>query len=307
MLEAPANYDPTLDRPDWLRILPFVGFHVLAVILAFVVRPTFGDILLCVAMYCLRMFGVAGALHRYFSHRTYSTSRAFQFVLAFWGETPMQKGALWWAANHRHHHRYSDQPEDVHSPLQRGFWWSHVGWILCPRFDATDYEAIPDLAKYPELVFLNKYHLLPPLLFGAALFAVGGLHALVWGFVVSTVLLWHGTFTINSLCHVYGRRRFPTTDTSRNSLSLALLTLGEGWHNNHHYYPGSMSQGFYWWQIDITSYAVRALSWLGLVWDIRVAPERVLALGRKGLEGQAAAEQLAEVIMGAARAQQPTA
>jgi len=210
----------------------------------------------------------------------------------------MQKGALWWAANHRHHHRFSDQPEDVHSPLQRGFWWSHVGWILCKRFDATDYAAIPDLAKYPELRFLNKYHLLPPLLFGAVLFALGGLHAFVWGFVVSTVLLWHGTFTINSLCHVFGRRRFPTTDTSRNSLSLALLTLGEGWHNNHHYYPGSMSQGFYWWQIDIAAYVVRALSFVGLVWDVRSAPERVLELGRTGLTAKAASEQLAEVVMG---------
>jgi stearoyl-CoA desaturase (delta-9 desaturase) len=298
MLEAPANFDPKLDRPDWLRVMPFIAFHALAIALAILVRPTFGDILLCIGMYYARMFGVAGVLHRYFSHRTYSTSRAFQFILAFWGETPMQKGALWWAANHRHHHRFSDQPEDVHSPLQRGFWWSHVGWILCKRFDATDYAAIPDLAKYPELRFLNKYHLLPPLLFGAVLFALGGLHAFVWGFVVSTVLLWHGTFTINSLCHVFGRRRFPTTDTSRNSLSLALLTLGEGWHNNHHYYPGSMSQGFYWWQIDIAAYVVRALSFVGLVWDVRSAPERVLELGRTGLTAKAASEQLAEVVMG---------
>lgn len=280
MTEAPAAYDPKLDRVAWVRIMPFVGFHLLAVMLAFLVRPTFGDILLCIGMYYLRMFGIAGCYHRYFSHRTFKTSRAFQFVLAFLGGTSMQKGALWWAANHRHHHRFSDTPQDVHSPTQRGFWWAHVGWILCERFDATDYEAIPDFAKYPELRFLNEHHLVPPLLFGAALYLVGGLHAFTWGFVVSTVVLWHGTFTINSLAHVFGRRRFPTTDTSRNSLSLALLTTGEGWHNNHHYYPGSMSQGFYWWQIDMSAYAIRAMSWIGLVWDVRKAPERVLQLGR---------------------------
>ncbi len=285
MTEAPAPmlpgaYDRSLDRVDWVRVLPFLGFHLLAVVLAFLVRPTVGDILLCIGMYYLRMFGIAGAFHRYFSHRTYQTSRAFQFVLALLGGASMQKGPLWWAANHRHHHRYSDMPEDVHSPTQRGFWWSHVGWILCTRFDQTDYAAIPDLAKYPELRFLNRYHLIPPFIFGGALYLMGGLHAFVWGFVVSTVILWHGTFTINSLSHVFGRRRFPTTDTSRNSLALALLTLGEGWHNNHHYYPGSMSQGFYWWQIDVGAWVVRAMSWVGLVWDVRSAPERVLELGR---------------------------
>ena len=302
MTEAPAAYDPKSDRVDWIRILPFAGFHLLALLLAFLVRPTVGDILLCIGMYYLRMFGVAGSYHRYFSHRTYQTSRAFQFVLAFLGGTAMQKGPLWWAANHRHHHRYSDMPEDVHSPTQRGFWWSHVGWILCKRFDKTDYEAVPDLAKYPELVFLNEHHLIPPFAFGGLLFLIGlllggpqaGLHAVVWGFVVSTVVLWHGTFTINSLAHVFGRRRFPTTDTSRNSLSLALLTLGEGWHNNHHYYPGSMRQGFYWWQVDVAGYVVRALAKVGLVWDVRTAPPRVLELGRqKGAATEAVAVALA--------------
>jgi stearoyl-CoA desaturase (delta-9 desaturase) len=263
----------------FLRALPFFGFHVAAIVAAFYVRPTAADLLLCGSMYYLRMFGVAGGLHRYFSHRTYSTSRVFQFLLAFLGCTAVQKGPLWWAANHRHHHRASDTPEDIHSPTQQGFWWAHVGWVLSPRYDATDFDAIPDFAAYPELRFLNRYYLVPPVLLGVALFLLGGVHALVWGFAVSTVILWHGTFTINSLSHVFGRRRFPTTDTSRNSLSLALLTLGEGWHNNHHYYPGSMRQGFYWWQVDLAGYAIRALSWLGIVWDIRSAPERVLRLG----------------------------
>ncbi|MHB1846160.1 MAG: acyl-CoA desaturase [Deltaproteobacteria bacterium] len=289
MTEATLPFDPKLDRPRWVASLPFIGFHLLALVLAFVVRPTFGDILLCIGMYYLRMFGIAGAYHRYFSHRTFSTSRAFQFALAFLGGTAMQKGALWWAANHRHHHRYSDTPLDVHSPSQRGFLWSHVLWILSPRFEGTDYDSIKDFAKYPELRFLNRHHLVPPVLFALALLLLGGGHALVWGFFVSTVVLWHGTFTINSLAHVFGRRRFATSDTSKNSLSLALLTLGEGWHNNHHYFPGSMRQGFYWWQVDVAGYVVRGLALLGIVWDVRTAPEKVLALGR----GKAEAEPFA--------------
>ena len=273
---------------EFVASLPFIGFHVLALVCAILVPPTLGDLALVVAMYSLRMFGVAGGYHRYFAHRSYSTSRAFQFCLAFLGGTALQKGGLWWASHHRHHHRYSDQIEDVHSPVQRGFFWSHMGWIMSSKWNKTDYEGIPDMAKFPELVFLNEHHLVAPVLFGAILAAVGyftggvhGLeHVLTWGFLVSTVVLWHGTFTINSLSHVFGRRRFATTDDSRNSLVLALITGGEGWHNNHHHYPGSMSQGFYWWEVDVTAYAIRALALVGVVWDVRAAPARVLNAGR---------------------------
>jgi stearoyl-CoA desaturase (Delta-9 desaturase) len=282
------------ERFQFVGSLPFIGFHFAALAAAILVPPSIGDIALCVGMYYLRMFGIGAGFHRYFAHRTYSTSRAFQFFMAFLGGTAMQKGGLWWAANHRHHHRFSDQPEDVHSPVQRGFWWSHVGWILAGKWEATDYEAIPDMAKYPELRFLNRFHMLAPVLFALALFGLGWLsgglhgaeHAFVWGFMVSTVVLWHGTFTINSLSHVFGRRRFKTTDDSRNSFALALITNGEGWHNNHHYYPGAMSNGFYWWQVDFNAYVIRGLQLVGLVWDVRSAPERVLKLGREGLAAQ---------------------
>ncbi len=293
------------ERLQVFRSLPFIGFHVAALAAAILVPPSAGDIALMVGMYYLRMFGIGAGFHRYFAHRTYSTSRAFQLFMAFLGGTAMQKGGLWWAANHRHHHRYSDQPEDVHSPVQRGFWWSHVGWILAGKWEATDYEAIPDMAKYPELRFLNRFHMLPPVVFAAALFGIGWLvggphgaeHAFVWGFMVSTVVLWHGTFTINSLSHVFGRRRFKTTDDSRNSLALALITNGEGWHNNHHYYPGAMSNGFYWWQVDLNAYVIRTLQAVGLVWDVRSPPERVLRVGREGMAAQAEAlsEPIAEV------------
>jgi stearoyl-CoA desaturase (Delta-9 desaturase) len=276
------------DKIDIVTSIPFILVHLAALVGAILVPPTAGDIALMVGMYYLRMWGVVVGYHRYLSHRSFSTSRLFQFFLVFLGGTAVQKGGLWWAANHRHHHRYSDQPEDVHSPVQRGFWWSHCGWILARKWHGIRYDDIKDMAKYPELRFLTEHHLVPAVFYAVVVtmtgFAFGGLHggahALVWGFLVSTVVLWHGTFTINSLSHVFGRRRFKTNDDSRNSFALSLITLGEGWHNNHHYFPGSMSQGFYWWQVDIAAYTIWALEKVGLVWDVRAPPEKVLKIGR---------------------------
>jgi stearoyl-CoA desaturase (delta-9 desaturase) len=202
-----------------------------------------------------------------------------QFLMAFVGSTAIQKGVLWWAAHHRRHHRYSDQPGDVHSPKE-GLAWSHVTWILCHQHDETEWSRIKDFARYPELVWLNRYHLVPPVLLAAVVLAVGGWSMLLCGFFLSTVLVWHGTFSINSLMHVWGRRRYVTTDTSRNTLLLALITLGEGWHNNHHYYQSSTRQGFFWWEIDISYYVIKALSWVGLTWDLREPPAHVLAANR---------------------------
>jgi stearoyl-CoA desaturase (delta-9 desaturase) len=223
-------------------------------------------------MYYLRMFAITGGYHRYFSHRSYKTSRAFQFFLAFLAQASAQKGALWWAAHHRHHHKYSDQEEDIHSPLLDGFWWSHCGWILSPVYDRTQTELIRDLTQYKELVWLNRYPHVPTVIFAAVLYAVGGWPAFVWGFLISTVILWHGTFTINSLSHVYGSRRYETTDTSRNNFWLSLLTLGEGWHNNHHCYQSATRQGFFWYEIDVTYYILKSLSFVGIVWDLRDPP-----------------------------------
>lgn len=266
------------DRISWFSSIPFFAVHAGAVIGLFFFSMTWANIALCVGLYYLRMFGVTGAYHRYFSHRTYKTSRAFQFVLAFLGSTSTQKGALWWAANHRHHHKYSDQVEDIHSPVKRGFLWSHVGWILSSSYVDTDLNQIRDLAKYPELRFLNKFHLLPVFAYIGLLFLSGGLNAVYWGFFVSTVLLWHGTFTINSLSHVWGSRRYKTTDDSRNNPWLALITLGEGWHNNHHHYMSSTRQGFFWWEIDPTYYVLKLFEKVGLVWDLREPPAHVYKL-----------------------------
>jgi stearoyl-CoA desaturase (delta-9 desaturase) len=268
------------DRVHLRQAIPFAIFHVGAVVGVILYHPTPGDIALCLGSYAVRMFAVTGVLHRYFSHRTYSTSRAFQFALALLAMTTVQQGPLWWASMHRHHHRTSDQPEDFHSPFQRGFWFAHVGWVFSPRAQRMDWDGIKDFSCFPELRFLNRYFMPVQGGFAAVLIAIGGMHALVWGLLVSTVLLWQGTYCINSLTHILGRRRFPTRDSSGNSLGLALVTFGEGWHNNHHYYPGSMMQGFYWWQVDVTGYIIRGLAALGLVWGIRKAPPDVLAIGR---------------------------
>ena len=268
-----SNALVTADRDhsiNWIQSIPFFAVHVFALVAVFFVPFHWSYVVWAVALYYVRMWLVTTTYHRYFSHRAFKTSRVFQFLLAFLAETSAQKGVLWWAANHRHHHRESDQPADVHSPLQDGFWWSHVGWILSDKYTETREEAIRDFARFPELRFLNRWYLLPPFLLAVGLFLIGGFPLLVWGFFVSTVVLWHGTFTINSLSHVFGSRRYKTTDTSRNNFLLALITCGEGWHNNHHYHQNTANQGWFWWEIDFSYYVLRLFQALGLVWKLKL-------------------------------------
>lgn len=269
--------DAKLDRPHLAVSFPFLAFHLLTP-LVLVTGVKWEWVLLALASYSVRMFGVTAGYHRYFSHRAFKTNRVFQFVLAWLAQMSAQKGVLWWAAHHRHHHKYSDTTLDPHSPLQRGFWWSHVGWILARRYEKTHYEGIKDFARFPELVWLNENHLLPPLSALAVAGLVGGLPWMVWAGVVPTVLLWHSTFSINSLSHLFGSRRYLTPDSSRNNFLLALITFGEGWHNNHHFAQGAARQGWFWWEIDITFYALQLLSWLGIVRDLRPPrPEKKFA------------------------------
>ncbi|HEX3851989.1 MAG TPA: acyl-CoA desaturase [Polyangiaceae bacterium] len=275
-----AAQDPR--RIARLMSVPFFAIQAASVVGIFWFGWSWKGALLALALYYVRMFGVTGAYHRYFSHRTYRTSRAFQFLLALLAMTSVQKGVLWWASHHRLHHRNSDQPDDVHSVLQDGFWWSHVGWIVSKKYDHTDLSKVKDLARFPELRFLDRYHVLVPALYASTLYLLGGTFALFWGFFVSTTLLWHGTFTINSLTHVFGSQRYVTTDNSRNHLLLALITMGEGWHNNHHYYQRSVKQGFFWWEIDLTYYVLVVLSWFGLVWDLHKPPPHVVNANRIG-------------------------
>jgi stearoyl-CoA desaturase (Delta-9 desaturase) len=265
----------SLDRISWGKSLPFFAVHLVALATPFVAPISWRWAALAAALYVARIFGITAGYHRYFSHRSFRTSRAFQLALAVLGATSTQKGPLWWAAHHRDHHRFSDGPGDIHSPLERGFWWSHVGWILSTRYDATRLERVKDFARFPELRWLDRWHVVPPIALVAILFLAGGWPAMLWGYFVSTVFTWHGTFLINSLAHVLGRSRYDTGDASRNNLVLAILTLGEGWHNNHHFYPASARQGFFWWEIDLSWYALRALSAVGVVWDLRRPPPQV--------------------------------
>ena len=281
------------EKLDWTGSLGFISVHI-GGLLAFLSGFSPIALLSCVGLYVVRMFAITAGYHRYFSHRSFRTSRLFQFALAWLGSSSAQKGPLWWAAHHRHHHRYSDQEEDLHSPIMKGVWWAHAGWILCRKYLRTRLEAVPDWVKFPELRWLEKWHLVPAVLTAVGLFVSGvlfrkyapflhtnGWQMLGWGFFVSTVALYHGTFCINSLAHLIGKRRFKTKDTSRNSFLLAMITLGEGWHNNHHRFPSSERQGYYWWEIDFTHYALTVLSWFGLVWDLRRPPaELYLEAGR---------------------------
>ena len=273
---------------DWPRMLPFVAMHLGCFAVIWVGMSTVA-VLTAVGLYALRMFAITGFYHRYFSHNAYRTSRAAQFVFALVGATGVQRGALWWASQHRHHHVHSDQPDDVHSARQHGFFWSHMGWFMARENFATRRERVERLLQYPELRFLDRYDALVPLLFALSLYGAGealahfapalqtsGWQMVVWGFCLSTVVLYHATFTINSLTHCFGRRRYATRDDSRNNLWLALLTFGEGWHNNHHHFPGSVRQGFFWWEIDMTYYGLRLLAALGIIWDLKEVPAAML-------------------------------
>ena len=235
-----------------------------------------GLLALALASYLVRMFAITAGYHRYFSHRSFKTSRTFQFLLALLGTSTTQKGPLWWAAAHRRHHKYSDTPEDMHSPKQRGFWYAHMGWWFGRKNDETAFEWVPDFARYPELKFLDRYYHVGVCAWMGLAALLRGWDGFLWGYVVSTFALMHCTFFINSLAHVYGSRRYDTDDTSRNNWWLALLTLGEGWHNNHHRYMSSARQGFFWWEVDVTYYVLKALSWVGIVWDLRAPLPRLL-------------------------------
>jgi stearoyl-CoA desaturase (Delta-9 desaturase) len=267
--------------------IPFILVH-LAAIGVFWSGFTATSVVMCIGFYFLRMWALTAGFHRYFSHRTYKTSRVFQFFLAFLGQTSAQRGVLWWSAIHRHHHRHSDTPLDAHSPVHNGFWFSHVGWIFSPQKNQADYSTVEDLSKYPELRFIDRHAYWPAGILGVICYLIDGWSGFFVGFVLSTVLLYHGVFSINSLAHVVGKKRYLTADESRNNWWLALITMGEGWHNNHHHYQSSTRQGFFWWEVDFSYYVLKVLSWFGLVWDLREPPPQVVLgearLGRKVIE-----------------------
>lgn len=274
-------------RIEWLRAMPFFAMHV-ACLAALWTGWSLAAVLTALVVMYVRIFGLTAFYHRYFSHKACKMSRLFQFVGAFIGCTSAQRGLIWWAAHHRNHHRRSDKPDDLHSPRQHGFWWSRMGWFLTRENFQSDRRVVKDWLRYRELRVLDRFDFVPPLLLAVVLYAFGeivgraqlgwgtnGWQMLVWGFVISTVLLYHATYCINSLAHRLGRRRFETADDSRNNFWLAMMNFGEGWHNNHHFYQRSARQGFYWWEEHITWNALVLLSWCGIVWELQPVPARV--------------------------------
>jgi stearoyl-CoA desaturase (delta-9 desaturase) len=285
--DQPPAGDADADAIEWGRIVPFIGMHVacLAVIWVGISRTA---VVVALIAYVVRMFAITGLYHRYFSHRTFKTSRLGQFIFGVLGASAVQRGPIWWAAHHRHHHAHSDQEGDIHSPTRVGFWRAHMGWFLSRRGFTPDLKYVRDLLQFRELRWLDRFDIVVPVLLAIGMFMLGvvlekrapqletnGWQMLVWGFFISTVLCYHGTYTINSLSHLFGRQRYRTGDTSRNNWLLAIITLGEGWHNNHHFYPNSTRQGFYWWEIDVSYYVLKAMSWLGIIWDLKPVPVEI--------------------------------
>jgi len=292
-LNSATDVEAETDCDDILypSAVPFVLAH-LACLAAIWTGVTWESLGMCVLLYWARIFGIGAGYHRYFSHRAYSTSRVFQFLLAALSQSTAQKSVLWWASKHRHHHLHSDTEDDVHSPRHTGFVYSHLGWIFSRKHDKADLVKVADLSRYPELMWLHRYELVPPIALALICFALGGWPGLVIGFFWSTVLVYHATFCINSLAHVRGRQRYLTADDSRNNWLLAVFTMGEGWHNNHHAYQSSVRQGFRAWEIDPTFYVLKALAWFGIVWDLKTPPASVLRnehrLGSRVVERAAA-------------------
>ena len=241
-------------------------------------------------LFFLRAFALAAGFHRYFAHRAFRATRPTEIALAVAGTCAAQMGPLWWAAHHRRHHRESDRPGDVHSPIVGGLFWAHMGWLLSDRHTRTAIEEVPDLARDPLLRWLDRWHFVPTLALAAACFALGaglarvapqlgtsGAQMLVVGFLWSTLALSHTTFAVNSIGHRFGTRRYETGDHSRNNAFLALISLGEGWQNNHHRFPGAARAGFFAWEFDPTWWMLRALAALGLVSQLRPVPAEAYA------------------------------
>lgn len=276
-------------RLDYLATAQFIFLHA-GCLLVFWTGVSWIALLTCLGFYCLRIFAVSAGYHRYFAHRSYKTGRVFQFLLALFGSLSHQKGPLWWAAHHRYHHAHSDREDDIHSPGQHGFWWAHCGWIFSMAYRRADERLVSSFTRYRELRVLDRWYVLPPLAAATLIFFIGsilqrvnpelhtsGPQLLAWGFFVSTVLVHHAIYSVNSIGHLIGTRRFESSDQSRNNIFIALLTFGDGWHNNHHFYPRSARHGFYWWEVDPTLYILQALSQLGIVWDLQTPPQRIFA------------------------------
>lgn len=272
------------DTIDWFRVIPFILIHFGA-LAALWTHFEWYLVWVALFLFVIRMFAITGFYHRYFAHKTFKTSRLMQFIFAFIGSTAAQRGPIWWASHHRRHHLNSDRHNDHHSPHTHHFLWSHMGWFLAKKNFLTDRKVVRDLIKFKELVLIDRFDWFPPVVLLLSLFLIGehlsltsgisGLNMVIWGFCVSTILVYHCTFAVNSIAHLWGTQRYNTKEESKNNFFVALFTFGEGWHNNHHHYPGSIRQGFYWWEVDLTYYALRFLSFFGIVYNLRTVSKAI--------------------------------
>lgn len=287
---AQVPHNPA-DAIDYGRIIPFILLHLSCFAIYWVGVSTVA-VVTALTLYWVRIFAIGAFYHRYFSHRTFKTNRFWQALFAILGASAVQRGPIWWAAHHRHHHQVTDTVGDPHSPWAHSFWRSHVGWFLSHKYFHYDASKARDWLRFPELCWLDRYDVVIPLCLIGLLYGAGavlqlthpalgctGLQLVVWGFSVSTVATLHTTVSINSFGHKFGSRRYPTKGQSRNNLWLALITLGEGWHNNHHRYPATAQQGFFWWEIDITYYLLVLMEKLKIIKDLKRVPPHVLEEG----------------------------
>lgn len=266
----------SLSKYNWPSMIFIGGTHLIAILAPFWIEITQEGIFILFVLYLINTFGITVGYHRYFSHKSFTTSRLFQFILALLAQSATQNGVLWWAEKHRLHHRYSDTKDDVHSPVTQGFFYGHCGWLFILANAEKKYTLVKDLERFPELRWLDKYDQLPTIILGIIILMTSGWSGFVIGFCLSRVICWHGAFTVNSIAHLYGSQRYMTGDNSRNCFWLSLFTYGDSWHNNHHHYASSANHGFFWWEIDIGYYLLVILSWLGIVWDLKKPPPHLL-------------------------------
>jgi stearoyl-CoA desaturase (delta-9 desaturase) len=255
-------------------------------LLVFTVPPTWGLVALWAGSHFLRAIGLTLAFHRYYAHQAFEMNRGARFFWTLVGTAAMQKGPLWWAGHHVYHHKYADRDGDPHSPKLSGFYHAHLGWFLNDSRHRTldpSNPVIRTFARYPEIAFLERFNVVPPIVMAAAMYAFGGWPWLLWGFCLPTVTLSHATFAINTVNHLFGSRRFQTRDDSTNNALTALFAVGEGWHNNHHRYQRAARNGFYWWEIDVTYYVIWTMEKVGLAWNVQPVPERIYREAREGV------------------------
>jgi stearoyl-CoA desaturase (delta-9 desaturase) len=283
--------------PNLVQITVFWAVQASA-LLVFAVPFRWAFIALWAASHFLRAIGLTLAFHRYFAHRAFKMNRVARFVWAFIGTAAMQKGPLWWAGHHVNHHRFADREGDPHSPMVSGVYYAHIGWFLNDtKYDSVEASnpVIRDFSKVPEIAWLEKYFFFPPLALAIGMFLIGGMPWLVWGFCLPTMTLAHATFAINTVNHMFGSRRFETVDESRNNPLTAFFAVGEGWHNNHHRYQRAARNGFYWWELDLTWYVIRAMAVLGIASDVQPVPARIYEEARV-LRKRRAARALPSII-----------